>query len=364
LACVAVLGGILIAGLWPFHAPRNGVTWLPGEDGLRFADYATIVSGAEFQSPEDPGSSCSVEVWVQPALPADSNTLLAFHTDRNPILFSLHQSMADLEVRRGPAYGPQGRRSEHFYIDNVFRPLRPLFITVSSGARGTAVYINGVLGRVAPRFRIGAADCAGRLVVATSPVEDSPWTGRLKGLAIYHRELTAAEVVRHYLTWTGKGRQELTGDPRCVAFYLFNERAGNVVHNRMGPGPDLLIPERYRIEDQTFLMPFWDGFDFQDIIENILGFVPLGFLFYAYLSLRPPARWTALAVVLLGGLVSLTIEVLQAHLPTRHSDTTDILSNTLGTWAGVVLCRWIIGAWLGHPGLSASGDAVKGSTLG
>lgn len=59
------------------------------------------------------------------------------------------------------------------------------------------------------------------------------------------------------------------------------------MHNRMGPGLDLLIPERYRIEDQTFLAPFWEGFDLPDIIENIAGFVPLGFLFYAWLSLRP-----------------------------------------------------------------------------
>jgi len=341
--CIAVLCGILVAGLWPFHSPRNGVTWLAGEDGLRFAYPGTVVSEGEFHVADALESSCSIEVWVQPALVHDSSTLLAFHTARNPVQLALRQSLTDLEVRRSVAHNPDGRGTEHFYVD-AFRSPRPVFLTISSGARGTAAYIDGVLVRAAPRFRIPAGDCTGRLVVATSPVEDNAWTGRLRGLAIYHGELTAAQAARHYQTWTGKGRPEPTAEERCVALYLFDERAGNLIHNRIPAVPALLIPERYRIEDQAFLMPFWEGFDLPDILENIAAFVPLGFLFCAWLSLRPSARRTALIVTVLGGLVSLTMEVLQAHLPTRHSDTTDIITDTFGTWVGVMLYRYVA-AW-------------------
>ena len=30
VACGLVLGGLLVAGLWPFHSPRNQVTWVAG----------------------------------------------------------------------------------------------------------------------------------------------------------------------------------------------------------------------------------------------------------------------------------------------------------------------------------------------
>jgi hypothetical protein len=160
-ACVAVLFGILVAGLWPFHSPENQVTWLAEDDGLRFANAGTVMSGGEFQVADALESSCSIEVWAQPALRHDSSTLLAFHTAQNPIRLELRQSDTGLEVKRDAAHNPRERRAEHFYVDDAFRALRPLFLTVSSGAQGTEVYIDGVLTRTARGFRIAAGDCNG-----------------------------------------------------------------------------------------------------------------------------------------------------------------------------------------------------------
>jgi glycopeptide antibiotics resistance protein len=72
------------------------------------------------------------------------------------------------------------------------------------------------------------------------------------------------------------------------------------------------------------------------VFKNIVGFVPLGLCFKLYLSARGWNR-AVLATLALGTSVSLTIELLQWFLPTRDSGTTDLFTNTLGTWCGILL---------------------------
>ncbi len=43
LLCAAVLTIILIAGLWPFHAPKNQASWLSNGNGLHFGEYGIVV---------------------------------------------------------------------------------------------------------------------------------------------------------------------------------------------------------------------------------------------------------------------------------------------------------------------------------
>jgi hypothetical protein len=290
-------------------------------------------------------SACSVEVWVQPARRYDSSTLLAFYSPQNPIQFALRQSEADLVLQHKGLPGPHRARSENLYIDNVFQSMRPVFLTISSGTNGTAVYVDGVPVKASEQSRVTASDCTGRLVVGTSPVHDDRWTGVLRGLAIYHSALTPSQVLRHYESWTMRKRPEVAEGERCAALYLFTENRGNRVQNQMAAGWDLLIPEKYLLQDEVFLMPFWREFDLswgycKSILKNIVGLVPLGFFFCAWISAKASARRATWITTVLGAIVSVTIEVLQAQLPTRQSGTTDILTNTLGTWLGVVGYRY------------------------
>jgi hypothetical protein len=330
------------------------VTWLAGENGVRFGEVGTIVSADEVRPTVPEELACSVEIWVQPARRHDSSTILAFYSRQNPIQFALRQSEGGLVLQRNGLPGQKGA-SGKIQIDNVFRSMRPVLLTISSGAKGTAVYVDGVLAIASEWFRVTAADCTGRLVVGTSPLNVDQWGGVLKGLAIYHSRLTRQQVVRHYETWTTRERPEVGGGERCTALYLFTEGRGNRVQNRMGAGCDLLIPKQYVIQDEILLKPFWREFDvssayLRSVLKNIVGLVPLGFFFLPWISGKISARRAAWATVILGAIVSFTIEVLQAQLPTRQSGTTDILTNTFGTWLGVVGYRYVNRAGPGnHP---------------
>ncbi|MBS1858191.1 MAG: VanZ family protein [Acidobacteria bacterium] len=336
-ACsAATLCAIFAVALWPYHAPSNHVSWISHENGLQFEHRGTAVSAGEFPPQGVGDSPCSLEVWVKPDRREDSKTILAFHTAQNPVQLELRQSLTDLYLGHASARKPRG-----MYIQDLCRTLRPIFLTVSSGANGTAIYLDSALLRTARGFRITAADCSGRLVLGTSPVTDSAWSGQLRGIAVYDRELSREEVARHYWSWTRSGTPDLTAGETCAALYLFDEHGGAIVHNRCGSGPDLDIPAKYEIVDQIFLEPFWDAIDIPDMLRNVVAFVPLGFFLCGYFSCGRRGKANALAVTVLGGLLSLAIEVVQSHLPTRQSDTMDVITNTVGVCLGVVAWRFV-----------------------
>jgi VanZ family protein len=282
----------------------------------------------------------------------DSRTFLTFYVPENPFQFSLHQSETDLALQTAIQDNEHHKDTVSVRVPDVFRKRGPVFITITSGGSGTVVYIDGVLAKRAPQYRLSPNELTGRLVLGDSPRRGDSWSGQLLGLAIYHRELTTPQVLEHYEAWTQRGRPELAGDDRNIALYLFDERGGKVVHNKARSGADLYIPERYVVLYQVFLERPWREFRtsmsyFRGFLKNIVGFIPLGFCFYAYLSAARYVNRSALATVILGTLVSLTIEILQAYLPTRESGMTDLVTNTFGTYIGVLLYGAV------HPNLAA-----------
>jgi VanZ like family/Concanavalin A-like lectin/glucanases superfamily len=338
--CAAILVGILTAGLWPFHAPKNEVSWSSDGNGLRFGSYGLILGPGTFGlGALKDESSCSIEVLLQPAV-IQGSTILAFYTPENlSVKFSLHQSIDDLLLRRATVHG-QSPATARLYVGHLFRKNEQLFVTISSNGQGTTVYVNGALVRTSPGFGFSIKDLTGQLIIGNHPLVDNGWQGHLKGLAIYDRELSATEVLRHYDAWMNHPAKIKTEIP--LALYLFNEGVGNVAHNQMNSETNLRIPERYFVVHPPFLQLPWDEFQpswsyCQDILVNIGGFVPFGFFFCAYFGQVRGFHRAVLATVVLGAVVSLTIEVLQAFLPTRDSGMTDIITNTLGTSIGAML---------------------------
>jgi hypothetical protein len=232
------------------------------------------------------------------------------------------------------------KRLARMYVSNVFRAGKRIFLTVVSGPQGTAVYLDGVLVRQASGFLPSVQTCTGSFVVGDSPRTDDSFRGELTGLAIHQRAFTPEQVALDYQLWKRSG----SSGQQPETLYVFNERAGSVIRDRGTAGVNLSIPEPYRITQPILLNVPWIAYEpeqsyLDDILINIGGFAPFGFTLSAFLALRWRLRRAGLIAVLAGFLASLTIETLQFLLPTRNSDLTDVLTNTLGTWIGVLLYR-------------------------
>ena len=344
-ACGGVLVCILVAGLWPFHAPRNDVNWLRQGDGLLLRKYGSVVSAAPFRANLVGDESCSLEIWQQSLRAHSSGTILAFYQAESGVTaFSLRQSLGDLTLQRANKQDSGSAKRGKIYIDDVLSDPKPVLITISAGRSGTTVFADGTIVKKVPHFKLSIQNLTGQLVVGNSPVTTDDWSGQLKGLAIYDRELTAAEVSQHFVLWRNNAQPDLAKGIGAAALYVFNEGRGSVVHNQIDSGTDLLIPERFFVLHAQFLERPWDEFrpDWnycKDVAINVGGFIPLGFFFYPYFLLLRRSEHPATVTIVLGFVVSLTIEVLQAFLPTRDSGMTDLITNTLGTAVGVMVFR-------------------------
>jgi len=346
LSTVAIIA-VLVATLWPLNPfPKNRVTWLPGTNGLKF-ERPGLVVGTRPMTPPQSGvtQSCTLELIVRPAGIKSSGTILAFYSSSHP-----RQSLQVRQWRDGLLVTHDARvesdrtRTIKFDVDHVFRRGKLVFLTVSSGLHGTAVYADGQLAQSVPTFNISSSDLYGDVILGISPEGNEPWKGEVKGFAIYASETTPEEVSQHYHRWTPVDNDGSADLNDALARYTFSEAAGTVIKNEVASGPDLTIPAIFSVPHKAFLESPVREFRPRrsyayDLATNIAGFVPLGMVVCSYLAWRR-TRWNAMLVAtLFCGALSFSIEVMQYCVPSRGSGITDIITNTLGAGLGAVLVQ-------------------------
>lgn len=357
LVCLAISIAILIAGLWPFNfRPKNEVTWLNGQNGIHFDRRGIAYSKESVYGPQGairPGRPVSIELVVRPTREPNYSLapILTLYTEGNRQFFTLAQWKSSLSLRAASQGSDLHLDFREMSARNILSKNIPRFLTVISQKGNTAIYVDGQMMKVARDFTILPADfsSSGKFVLGNSPTGNSPWTGDLIFLACYDRELPSEEVFQHFQDWIAQGSPTWLPGKIPPLLYLFDERTGLTSHNHSGDHYDISIPATFHVLKKNVLRSprkeeYFHRSFILDVVINILGFLPFGFFFAAWLRNGDglPRKSHVFLLAILGGGTSLTIEILQIYLPTRTSSLSDVICNIFGTILGVYLLRWIL----------------------
>ncbi len=351
-ACVFMAIGLLGVGLWPFNPyKKNDAAWLPSGKGLKFGGYGLSFTPSRVmpQGQTSDNSFCSLQVQLQPAFTYFRNvgTILGFYTPTIPFRFRLMQYGQELLIRKDYRNENGRLKTDELELEHAFQKIEPVTFVITSSNSGTVAYRNGEQVGISTHMKMSCADLAGQLVLGDSPVTQLAWQGSLLDLTVYEGALTPQEISRASVQLNQSGSplvpQILTSE-KIIARYAFTEGSGKIVHNLNGSAPDLQIPDYFQTVHRQILVWPWeetsDKLAVGDIAINILGFVPFGLLLSAYLSISSVKKRSILLSVLAGFAVSVTIEVLQAFIPSRGSGILDIITNTFGTYLGALMFQW------------------------
>ena len=356
LVCVsfAILTGILFFGLRPKgYSYSNNVKWISGQPGIRFGQYGLAYTDPiRVLSKEDGsgGDGFSIEIALKPLnFEQGFSLILALHAGKDSDQLLVGQWRSSIIAMNGDDYAHK-RRTKRIAVNTASQSQTIIFLTITTGKEGTRAYINGdvVATKKDLRLKIPGAGKA-RLLVANSVYGRQSWKGSIYGLAFYKYDMPARVVDLHFDGWVKNQKFSFAREYNPFLLYLFDERSGERVLDHSGGGHDLKIPPKIPILDKKILSSNWRqlGFDLrsvQDIFLNLIGFIPLGFMLAATFVKAGSIfeRHSILLTVILCFAVSLAIEIVQAWVPSRSSDSIDLMLNTLGGFSGAMIyCKGI-----------------------
>ena len=346
----AVLLITLMAGLDPKdYRFRNEVTWIGDAPGLRFGTFGRVHTGP-FITPSQAtilnrdGFTIEAMLTLASKEGGAFRTLATFHDGDDRSQLVLGQWRDHFIVMNGDDYSHR-RRLPRITADTSQHETGRVLLTITTGARGTRIYLNGKESAANARLRLSLPSGArsGRLTIGNSIGANSPWGAEVFGFAVYSTPLAPQAVARHYIEWAERRDSSLGKVDDPFVLYAFNEAGGIQARDQSAHRAHLEIPARLVAIGGRALAPLSiesdnRGSAIADMTLNLFGFVPFGFLLAASLGRSSRSKWQVLLLATAAGLLlSLFIEVIQAWLPSRDSSQRDVLLNTAGTLLGALV---------------------------
>lgn len=353
LICLAaMLLGIFFFGLRPrdFYL-FNNVTWISNQNGIHFSKYGIAYTDPCFSSDRSSSRLADSGLSVEIALKSDAvkderfKFLLVLHNGDDSKQFLIGQWRSSIILMNGDDYnGKQGIKK--IGMRRALLPLKTRFVAITSiEEEGTKVYIDGQLaakkGDLFLKIPDGGEET--RLVVGNSAYGKHSWEGNIYGLAIYQHRLTAEDVEYHFKRWSKERNFRFAKEDEPKLLYIFDEKTGETAFDQSGGNHHIKIPSIMKMLKREMLVLPWQDVELNrslinDIIINILGFIPLGFLLnILFINMGGFIKEHAfLFTVSHCFVISLIIEIAQSWMPSRSSSMLDLMLNTLGAVLGAM----------------------------
>ncbi len=349
--------------LWPFNFNfdrNNYVVWKEKTNGIEFRKRGQIITKGKTDYLFDKltkGTGLTIELWLRTYNSFQYGPARIVSYSQDPYLrnFTLAQSKDKLAIRLRTTETDLNGMNPHLEVSKVFSNLENLYIAVTYDYYKECVYINGEIrrceGKVKGKF--SNWDSTHQLVIGNEVTGDRPWLGEIFYAAIYNRALTDKEVTESFKTGGSsrffQSRISKNFDNGPVVCYLFDEKSGSTISDKTQDTSrvDLYMPEKLPPTIQTpferiFIMSkqaIAKDLNFLNFITNIFGFIPVGFLLYAYLNTyRYSNQRIAVWCLISGFLFSFVIEYFQNFIQYRHSSGIDLCLKMIGVSLGMVFC--------------------------
>lgn len=331
----------------------NDIHWLTKPPGIRFTGYGIAYTDPIKKLNNLNGinsNGFSIEIALKPKSYHGKgfNLLFSFHNGNDEKQLVIGQYRSSLIVMNGDDYD-HSRKTKRITVKLAEELPVSQFVTITSGKDGTGVYLDGRLIRTQRdlTLKIPEGDHA-RLLLGNSVYGKHSWQGDVLGLAIFRYPLSEQETAMHFKNWLKDGNILFAKKYKPDMLYVFDEGNGEKVMDRAGGNIDFHIPSKMKILNKTILSSPWSRKTFnteffEDVMINLIGFIPLGFFLNATLAKAGEGfeRHGVLITIVFCFFVSLFIEIFQAWIPSRSSDILDLLLNTLGGGVGAFIVKCI-----------------------
>lgn len=331
--------------MWP---SSNGVEWLPDEEALRFKPPGIgYVEDLSFPNEGSLFDEFTLHLSVSPGELhfRGFRPMVVIHAGDDSQQLSVWHWGASLIAMNGDDYD-YTRKFPRLIGENVLISGQKCFISITSGKGGTQIFVNGesVAEKKGLRLRIPDTLEKRHLVLGNSVSGDKGWDGDFHAFGIYTKAFSTQEVRDHFLAWSVDSSlpRLVVGGPQLL--YTFSKLPESQVLDASGHGHPLLLPVKPIVLQKKYLIPPWQNVQFnttffQDCFLNFAGFIFLGaVLCFCLIQFGfCPIKYVPWLIVLFCFLLSLTMEITQASLPTRVSSLLDLGLNSVGAWVGVML---------------------------